>query len=128
MKKKKIKSSNKSFGILFFIVFLTYGVLPIFDTGDVRTWSLIISIVFLVLGLLNSKVLYPLNLVWFKFGEILGKIVAPIVMGLIYFIIITPIGLCMRIFGKDLLKVKFSKINSYWLKREKNIGPMRRQF
>jgi len=128
MKKEKSKSSNKSFGILFFIVFSIYGILPIFEADELRTWSLIIAIVFLVLGLLNSKVLYPLNLAWIKFGEILGKIVAPIVMGLIYFIIITPIGLCMRIFGKDLLKIKFSKNNSYWLKREKNIGPMRKQF
>ena len=82
----------------------------------------------MVLGLLNSRLLGPLNLTWIKFGEVLGKIVAPIVMALIYFIIITPIGLFMRLIGKDLLNTKFSKDNSYWMKKQKNIGSMKRQF
>ena len=85
-------------------------------------------VIFLVLGLLNSKLLSPLNLAWIKFGELLGRIIAPIVMAIIYFVIITPIGLFMRLIGKDLLNTKFSKDNSYWIKRQKNIGPMKRQF
>lgn len=121
-------SSNKNFGIVFFIVFLLIAVWPLIDGQSLRVWSLIVSLIFLVLGLLNSKLLNPLNLAWVKFGKILGKIVAPIVMGVIYFIIITPIGLFLRLIGKDLLQTKFSKNNSYWIKREKNIGPMKRQF
>ena len=120
--------SNKNFGIVFFIVFLLIAVWPLIDGQSLRVWSLIVSLIFLVLGLLNSKLLNPLNLAWVKFGKILGKIVAPIVMGVIYFIIVTPIGLFLRLFGKDLLQIKFSKNNSYWIKREKNIGTMKRQF
>ena len=121
-------SSNRSFGIVFFIVFLLIAVWPLIDGQSLRVWSLIVSLIFLVLGLLNSKLLNPLNLAWVKFGKILGKVVAPIVLGVIYFIIITPIGLFLRLTGKDLLQTKFSKNNSYWIKREKNIGPMKRQF
>ena len=121
-------SSNKNFGIVFFIVFLLIAVWPLIDGQSLRVWSLIVSLIFLVLGLLNSKLLNPLNLAWVKFGKILGKVVAPIVLGVIYFIIITPIGLFLRLIGKDLLQTKFSKNNSYWIKREKNIGPMKRQF
>ena len=120
--------SNKNFGIVFFIVFLLIAVWPLIDGQSLRVWSLIVSLIFLVLGLLNSKLLNPLNLAWVKFGKILGKVVAPIVLGVIYFIIVTPIGLFLRLFGKDLLQIKFSKNNSYWIKREKNIGPMKRQF
>ena len=77
---------------------------------------------------ISSKLLSPLNLFWIKFVTLIGKIIAPIVMALIYFVILTPIGLCIRLFGKDLLNVKFSKKNSYWIKREKRIGSMRKQF
>ena len=121
-------SSNKNFGIVFFIVFLLIAVWPLIDGQSLRVWSLIVSLIFLVLGLLNSKLLNPLNLAWIKFGKILGKVVAPIVLGVIYFIIVTPIGLFLRLIGKDLLQIKFSKNNSYWIKREKNIGSMKRQF
>jgi len=121
-------SSNKSFGILFCIVFVLIAVWPVMHEGSLRIWPIPISFIFLVLGLLNSKLLSPLNLVWVKFGELLGKIVAPIVMAIVYFVIITPIGLFMRLAGKDLLNTKFSKDNSYWIKREKNIGSMKRQF
>tara|TARA_Y100000590_G_scaffold462635_1_gene627292 strand:- start:1169 stop:1468 length:300 start_codon:yes stop_codon:yes gene_type:complete len=96
--------------------------------GSLRIWPIPISFIFLVLGLLNSKLLSPLNLVWVKFGEFLGRIIAPIVMAIIYFVIVTPIGLFMRLIGKDLLNIKFLKNNSYWIKREKNIGSMKRQF
>ena len=78
--------------------------------------------------MINSKLLTPLNLIWIKFGELLGKIISPIVMGVVYFIIITPIGFFVRLLGKDLLNIKFSKKDSYWIKREKNIGSMKRQF
>tara|TARA_Y100001970_G_C14125859_1_gene798904 strand:+ start:347 stop:724 length:378 start_codon:yes stop_codon:yes gene_type:complete len=121
-------SSNRSFGILFFIVFLLISVWPMISGEPVRIWSIAISLVFLFLGISNSKILTPLNLAWIKFGEILGRFVAPIIMAIIFFLIVTPIGLFMRIIGKDLLNIKFSKNSSYWIKREKNIGPMKRQF
>ena len=122
------KSSNRSFGIIFFIVFLLISVWPIMDGQAFRVWSLVISLIFLILGILNSKILTPLNLAWIKFGEILGRFIAPVVMAVIYFLIVTPIGLFMRIIGKDLLNIKFSQNSSYWIKREKNLGPMKRQF
>ena len=121
-------SSNRSFGIIFFIVFLLISIWPILDGQTIRVWSLAVSLIFLILGILNSKILGPLNLAWIKFGEILGRFIAPIVMGIVFFLIITPIGLFMRIIGKDFLNTKFSKVSSYWIKRKKNIGSMKRQF
>ena len=121
-------SSNRSFGILFSIVFAIIAFWPTINGNPLRLWSIPISVIFLVLGLLNSKLLNPLNIVWIKFGELLGRIIAPIVMAIIYFIIVTPIGLFMRLIGKDLLNIKFSKSNTYWIKREKKVGSMKKQF
>ena len=125
---KSEKKSNRSFGILFFIVFIIIGFWPILSGESIRIWSLIISALFLFLGILNSKILTPLNFGWIKFGELLGKIIAPIVMCLIFFLILTPISFIVKILRLDLLKLKSSKENTYWLKRDKNIGPMKRQF
>ena len=123
------KSSNKSFGILFFVVFLGLGLWPLTNDNNPNIYLIIISIIFLILGLLNSKLLSPLNLFWIKFGELLGKIIAPIVMAIIYFFILTPISLIVRLFGKDLLSLKFSKqIKTYWTKRKKDLGSMNKQF
>ena len=120
--------SNRSFGIVFFVVFLLISVWPLFNEQSLRTWSLVVSLIFLVLGLLNSKLLSPINLVWTKFGNLLGRIIAPFVLGIVYFVILTPVGLFVRLIGKDLLKTKHSRNNSYWIKRKENIGPMKRQF
>ena len=117
---KKLGSSNRSFGILFFIVFFIIGLWPLLNFGEIRIWSIIISFVFLLLGLLNSKILTPMNKLWIKFGELLGRIVSPIVMFILYFAVVTPIGIIMRVFfRKDLLSTKFSKKSSYWINREK---------
>ena len=124
----KNKENNKSFGILFFIVFLLIALWPIKDSESIRVWSMIISLLFLMLGIINSKFLTPLKKGWIKLGEILGKFIAPIVMGFIYFVVITPIGILLRLFGKDLLNIKFNKNKSYWIKRVKNINTMKRQF
>ena len=120
--------SNKSFGILFFIVFLLIAIWPVFTSESIRVWAIILSLIFLVLGIINSKLLTPFKKIWIKLGEILGKFIAPIVMGFIYFLIITPIGLFMRLIKKDLLSIKFHKEKSYWIKRSKNINTMKRQF
>ena len=122
------KPSNKSFGIVFSIVFFIIGIFLFIDKQSIKILPFLVSFIFLFLGLVNSKFLTPLNIAWLKFGEILGRFVAPIVMGLIYFFIITPIGLFMRIIGKDLLQIKFSEAPTYWNIRKSNIGPMKRQF
>ena len=125
----KIKiSSNRSFGIVFFIVFLLIATYPLLNDGHLRIWSLIISVIFLVLGLLNSKTLYPLNKIWFKFGIFLGKIISPLVMGLIFFTVVTPIGLFMRLLNKDLLSLKFNKKKTYWIEKNEPISKMKNQF
>ena len=121
-------SSNRSFGLLFFIVFFIIGLWPLKNDLELNYIFIGISIIFLILGMMNSKILTPLNKIWVKFGELLGRIIAPIVMALIYFFILTPISLIMRIFGKDFLNLKSSRENSYWIKRKKNIGTMNKQF
>ena len=125
----KSKNSVKSFGLLFFIVFLLIGLWPLINKGDLRIWSLIFSVVFLILGLTESKILIPLKKYWIKLGELLGKIIAPIVMALIFFLVLTPISLMLKIFKKDVLRLVFSKKKeSYWILREKDLGSMDRQF
>ena len=121
-------SSNRSFGIVFFIVFLFIALYPLTYNGEIRIWSAIISIIFLILGLLNSKILAPLNKLWFKFGIFLGKIISPIIMGIIFFLVVTPIGLTMRIFGKDVLNLKYNKNKSYWIEKNGPKSKMKNQF
>ena len=122
-------SSNRSFGIVFFIVFLLIAIYPLINQGEVRIWSLIISSLFLLLGLLNSKILTPLNKLWFRFGLFLGKIISPIIMGVIFFLVVTPIGLLMRLFGKDVLNLKLNKKkNSYWIEKVGPKSKMKNQF
>ena len=129
MKKEQNKlPSNRSFGILLSIVFAAIAFWPLLNLGEIRVWSVIVSSIFLLLGLINSKLLYPLNLIWVKFGELIGKIVAPLVMALIFFIILTPIGLFLRLIGKDLLNIKLNNNKTYWIKRDKKPGSMKRQF
>ena len=123
------KSSEKSFGLLFSFVFLLISVWPLLsENGAIRFWAIFISFIFLVLAFLKPEFLKPLNVAWIKLGELLGRIIAPTVMALIYFFILTPLSLIIRIFGKDLLKIKFSKDNSYWTKRDKNVTSMDKQF
>ena len=130
MKKDQVKvSSNRSFGFLFFVVFFVISLWPLKSQGDLRLWTLILSLVFLVLGVLNSKLLTPLNKLWFKFGILLGSIVSPIVMGAVFFIVVTPIGVIMRFLGKDLLRINKNKlVSTYWIKRDKQQSSMKKQF
>ena len=121
-------SSNRSFGIVFFVVFLLVALYPLIHAEEIRLWSLIISIIFLILGLLNSKILGPLNKIWFKFGILLGKIVSPLIMGIIFFLVVTPIGLIMRLLGKDLLNLKYNKNQSYWIEKNGPKSKMKNQF
>ena len=127
MKKIKI-SSNKSFGIVFFIFFLIIALWPLINDENIRLWSLIVSIIFLILGIINSKILTPLNNLWFKFGLFLGKIVSPIVMGIIFFFIVTPTGIIMRLIGKDILNLKKNNLNTYWIEKKNENSSMKNQF
>ena len=120
--------SNKSFGLVFFIFFLIVSLYPLVNDEDIRKWSLVLSIIFLVLGLTNSKILNPLNKLWFKFGILLGKFISPLIMGMIFFLVVTPIGLIMRALGKDLLNLKYNKDKSYWIKKSGPKSKMKNQF
>ena len=120
--------SNRSFGIVFFIVFFLISIYPLVNSESIRIWSLIVSLIFLTLGAINSKLLSPLNKVWFKFGLLLGRIISPIVMGIIFFLVVTPIALLMRLLKKDLLNLKFSKNNTYWIEKSGPKSKMKNQF
>lgn len=123
------KSSEKSFGLLLSFVFLIISIWPLFFIGDLRLWSLIISVIFFSISFIKPNILRPLNIIWIKFGEVLGLVIAPIVMALVYFFILTPISIIVRIFGKDLLNLKFfEKQKTYWIKRKKEISTMNKQF
>ena len=121
-------SSNKSFGLVFFIFFLIIAIYPLINSESIRLWALILSLIFLILGLFNSPILSPLNLIWFKFGIFLGKIVSPFIMGIIFFLVVTPTGLIMRLLGKDLLNLKFNDNKSYWIKKKDPKSKMKNQF
>ena len=122
------KNSNRTFGILFFLVFLVIGIWPITNGEYVRWWSIIISLISLFLGIINSKILTPFNKIWIKIGELLGRVIAPIVMAIIYFFTITPMAILLKLLRKDLLRIKFSSVTTYWIKRDKKFGSMKRQF
>ena len=121
-------SSNRSFGIVFFIVFLLISLYPLINSEEIRFWSLVISILFLFLGLINSKFLTPLNKIWFKFGIYLGKVISPLIMGVIFFLVVTPIGYIMRIFGKDVLNLKYHNNKTYWIEKSGPKSSMKNQF
>jgi|TARA_B110000259_G_scaffold144454_1_gene162691 uncharacterized membrane protein len=126
---KEIKlPTNRNFGTVFFLVFLIISLFPLLKNENIRIWSIIIALVFLVLGLLNSKFLTPLNKIWFRFGIILGNFVSPIVMGIVFFTIVTPTSLIMRVLGKNLLNLKKGNKKTYWIERSKIKSKMKNQF
>ena len=86
------------------------------------------AIIFLILGLLNSSVLSPLNKIWFKFGILLGNFISPIIMGLVFFTVLTPTAFIMRAFGKDLLNLKKNNKKSYWIEKSLIKSKMKNQF
>ena len=121
-------SSNRNFGIVFFIVFLVIAIYPLINSSEIRFWSLILSLLFLLLGLIDSKILTPFNKLWFKFGIFLGKIISPLVMGIIFFFVVTPIGFIMRLLSKDILNLKYNNENTYWIKKTGPKSKMKNQF
>ena len=121
-------NNNKSLGLLFFFIFIVISFWPLLNGENGRIWSIVVAIIFLTLALVKPQILNPLTKLWIKFGELIGKFISPIVIGLIYFVILTPIGLLMRIFNKDLLNLKFSEESSYWIKRETKLNSMDKQY
>ena len=120
--------TNKNFGIVFSVIFLIVSLFPLINDGSLRIWSLIVSTVYIFLGLINSKILTPLNKIWFKFGLLLGRIVSPVIIGFIFFLVVTPTALIMRLIGKDLLNLKFNKHQSYWIEKTGPKSKMKNQF
>jgi hypothetical protein len=129
MHNKNIKiSSNRNFGIVFFIVFLLIAIYPFFKNENIRIWSLIVSIIFLVLSILKSKLLTPFNKIWFKFGLLLGKMISPIIMSMIFFVVVTPTAILMKLLRKDLLNLKFNNNKTYWIEKNGPKRQMKNQF
>ena len=121
--------SVKSFGIVFFFVFIIIALYPLLNNHEIRVWSLIIGFIFLILGLINSPLLKPLNLIWFKFGLFLGKFIAPIIMGIVYFVIVFPTFLLLKIFKKNYLNIKYERNKkSYWISIKDKNTTMKDQF
>ena len=121
-------SSNRSFGIVFFLIFLLIAIYPLTYNSEIRIWSLIISLSFLIFGIMNSKILLPLNKIWFKFGILLGLVFSPVIMGFIFFLVVTPIGILMRVLRKDLLNLKFGNLETYWIEKKDQKSEMKNQF
>jgi hypothetical protein len=126
------RGSDKSFGVVFAVVFAIVGVWPLWDGGSPAYWAFGLSASFLVLALVRPRTLAPLNRLWHLAGLGLGKVVTPLVMGLIFFVTITPMALIMRMMGKDPLRLRFEpEADSYWIERNPS-GPdpetLNRQF
>ena len=126
----KIKvSTERNFGLVFATFFMIICLYPVLKDENIRLWALLISIILCCLGLFLPKTLIVPNKLWFKLGLLLGAIVAPIVMGIIFFLTVTPIGIIMRLFGKDIINQKIKKTaKSYWIKRKKTVSSMKDQF
>jgi hypothetical protein len=129
LKKNKIKiGSNRSFGIIFSIAFLIIAIWPLLSANEIRYWSLVISVIFLILGLIKSKILTPLNKIWYKIGILLGNLISPVVMGIVFFLVVTPTSIIMKILKKDLLNLKKNNNKSYWIEKNKQNTSMKKQF
>ncbi len=128
--KKEIKINKKNnitFGILFFIFFLIIGLYPLASVGVIRIWSVILSLVFLIITIIRPNLFTFLNRLWIQFGVFLGKIISPIVMGLVFFFVVTPIGMLVRILKKDVMGLKRGA-SSYWINRKDKLQRMNKQF
>jgi hypothetical protein len=125
--KVQYEKSNVTFGVLFFIFFLIISLYPLNSGGVIRVWSVVLSLVFLIITIIKPSLFTFLNKLWIKFGILLGKIISPIVMGLVFFIVVTPVGILVRIFKKDVMGLKIG-VSSYWINREDKLQSMKKQF
>jgi energy-coupling factor transporter transmembrane protein EcfT len=118
---------NIAFGLLFFIFFLIIGLYPLKSSGVIRVWSVLLSLIFLIITIIRPNLFTFLNKLWIKFGILLGKIISPLVMGLVFFIVVTPVGMLVRILKKDTMGLKRGA-SSYWINKEDKIQSMKKQF
>ena len=121
------RKDNITFGVLFFVFFLIIGLHPLKSDGAIRIWSVLFSLVFLIITIIRPNLLTFLNKLWIKFGILLGRIISPIVMGLVFFFVVTPIGVLVRILKKDVMGLKRGA-SSYWINREDKLQSMKKQF
>ena len=119
---------NKQFGYLFFFVLSFISIFIFFNSNKINYILISLSLIFLIITIVRPILFYGISNIWIKFGELLGKFISPLVMMLIFFLFLTPLSFIVRMMGKDLLNTKFSKQKSYWIKREKNIGTMDKQY
>lgn len=128
--KNSINIKNKdniTFGVLFFILFLIIGIYPLKSGGVIRIWSVVLSLLFLIITIIRPNLFTFLNRLWIQFGILLGKIISPVVMGLVFFFVVTPIGILVRILKKDVMGLKRGA-SSYWINREDKVQSMKKQF
>lgn len=129
---KKIKiGSNKSFGIVFSIFFTLIFVYILWNTQEINKTFLFLAIIFLILGYLNSRLLTPLNILWFKFGIFLSVVISPLIMSIIFFCVVTPLAILAKIVKKDFLNLDKKKNNnkkSHWIDKENYKNSMKDQF
>ena len=128
--KNSINIKNKdniTFGVLFFILFLIIGIYPLKSGGVIRIWSVVLSLAFLIITIIKPNLFTFLNKLWIQFGILLGKIISPVVMGLVFFFVVTPIGILVRILKKDVMGLKRGT-SSYWINREDKVQSMKKQF
>jgi hypothetical protein len=116
----KIKgSSDRTFGLVFTVFFVLVAAYPLINGQQVRVWSLLVAGLFLLLALLYPRILAPANRAWMKLGTLLHHIVSPLALGILFFLVVTPTALLMRLFGKDPLRLRFDNaVDSYWIKRD----------
>ena len=121
------RKDNITFGILFFILFLIIGLYPLKSGGTTRIWSLVLSLAFLIITIIRPNLFTFLNKLWIQFGILLGKIISPLVMGLVFFFVVAPIGILIRMLKKDVMGLKRGA-PSYWINREDKAQSMKKQF
>ena len=122
-------SSNKSFGLLFSVIFLIIAIYPLINKGTINYLFIFIAVIIFLISILLPAILTIPNKLWFKFSLILGSLISQIILTLIYLVIVTPTGFFVRLTGKDILNKKINKqLKSYWIKKSESFSSMKNQF
>ncbi len=120
--------SNKFFGLIFCFIFLLISFYPIINGGNIRVWALIISLIFFVLSSFFSVYLTSLKIIWIKIGTFIGLFISPLIIAVIFFLVVTPISLLLKLLNKDILNLRFNGDNTYWRERKNYTVNMEKQF